>query len=38
MNHVPRADAVLAEGDRIHVLVAPDASEAIGPLRRGAGG
>ena len=37
MNHVPTADAVLVEGDRVHVLVAPDASEAIGPLRHGAG-
>ena len=37
LNHVPTADAVVAAGDRMHVLVAPDASAAVTALRRGAG-
>ncbi len=37
LNHVPTADAVVAAGDRMHVLVAPDASAAVTALRSGAG-
>ena len=34
---VPTADSVVGAGDRIHVIVAPDAGAAVGLLRDGAG-
>ena len=36
-NLVPTADMEVAAGDRLHVLVSPDSSAAVAPLRRGAG-
>lgn len=36
-NLVPTADTVLQAGDRVSVIVSPEASEAVSLLRRGAG-